>query len=164
MSDSKNIEVGKKAPAFHQHTDEGSKLRLTEFKGEKNVVLYFYPKDSTPGCTQEACDFQENMIKFKKQDAVVIGVSPDSVKSHLKFKEKYDLNFLLISDESKEVCEKYGVWVEKNMYGRKYMGVERATFLIDKQGKVAAIWPKVKVKGHIDEVYEKLKELNKAQK
>jgi len=158
---SASIEVGKSAPAFYQNTDEGSKIRLSEFKGEKNVVLYFYPKDSTPGCTQEACDFQSNLTKFKKQDAVVIGVSPDSVKSHLKFKEKYDLNFLLISDESKEVCEKYGVWVEKSMYGRKYMGVERSTFLIDKQGKIAAIWPKVKVKGHIDEVYEKLKEINK---
>ncbi len=162
MSASENIVVGKSAPAFYQNTDDGKKIRLSGFKGERNVVLYFYPKDNTPGCTQESCDFQENLAKFAKQDAVVIGVSPDSVKSHVKFKEKYGLDFVLVSDESKEVCEKYGVWVEKNMYGRKYMGVERPTVLIDKQGKVAELWPKVKVKGHVDEVYNRLKELNKS--
>lgn len=153
------IEVGKKAPAFTGTTESGEKVRLSDFKDKKNVVLYFYPKDDTPGCTKEACSFRDDLTKFKRKDTVVIGVSPDNAKSHEKFREKYDLNFPLITDEDKKLCEKYGVWVEKNMYGRKYMGVQRATFLIDKSGKVAAAWPKVKVAGHTEEVLQALESL-----
>ncbi len=116
------------------------------------VVLYFYPKDSTPGCTIEACDFRDLMADFSKIDATIIGVSKDSVKRHDNFKSKYELPFALASDAESDVCERYGVWVEKSMYGRKYMGIERATFLIDAKGTVRKVWRKVKVKGHADEV------------
>ncbi|QDT38642.1 thioredoxin-dependent thiol peroxidase [Stratiformator vulcanicus] len=153
--------AGKKAPAFHLPAfPEGKKVRLSSFQGEKNVVLYFYPRDMTPGCTTEACDFRDAIATFDDADTAVLGISTDSLKSHEKFAAKYELPFTLLSDEDHAICEKYGVWAEKNMYGKKSFGVQRATFLIDKQGKVAAVWPKVKVKGHVDEVAAKLDDLD----
>lgn len=149
--------VGQSAPAFSLPSADGT-VRLSQFKG-RNVVLYFYPRDNTPGCTQEACDFRDNPAAFQNPETVVLGISPDSVASHRKFAEKFDLPFLLLSDEDHLVAEKYGVWVEKKQYGRTYMGIQRATFLIDKRGKVAAAWPKVSVKGHAAEVAERLGEL-----
>ena len=148
---------GKKAPAFTLSDSDGKKVSLKDFIG-KNVVLYFYPKDNTPGCTTEACDFKEALPNFKKINAVVLGVSPDSQASHRKFADKYALPFTLLSDEDKKVLEKYGVWQEKSMYGKKYMGVVRTTIVIDKTGKVKKIFPKVKVKGHVDEVLKTLSE------
>lgn len=159
MSDSAMPQVGKAAPAFTLPAVPEGKVRLSQFKGEKNVVLYFYPRDNTPGCTTEACDFRDNLGQFESADTVVLGVSTDSIKSHEKFAGKHELPFPLLSDEDHKVCEKYGVWVEKKNYGKTYMGIQRATFLIDKKGKIAAVWPKVKVKGHVDEVAEKLAEL-----
>lgn len=150
-------QVGKKAPAFNLPSPNG-KVALKDQKG-KNVVLYFYPRDNTPGCTTEACDFRDQAGTFDAADTVVLGVSTDSVASHEKFAAKHELPFTLLSDEDHAICEKYGVWVEKNMYGKKSMGIQRATFLIDKEGKIAAVWPKVKVAGHVTEVAEKLKEL-----
>jgi peroxiredoxin Q/BCP len=153
-----SVAVGKKAPDFTAPTDGGKKLKLSELRG-KPVVLYFYPKDDTPGCTTEACNFRDAAPDFKKLKAQVIGVSKDSVARHDKFKAKYDLNFPLVADEDGKICEKYGTWIEKSLYGRKYMGIERATFLIDKEGVVRQIWNKVKVNGHVDEVREALKAL-----
>ncbi len=152
------LQINKKAPAINLPDVEGKKRTLKEFLGKK-VVLYFYPKDMTPGCTTEACDFRDAFPNFKKLKAVVIGISPDSVERHKKFIEKYDLPFLLLSDEKKTVLEKYGVWKEKSMYGKKYMGVVRTTVLIDEKGVVRKIYPKVKVKGHVEEVYKDLKEI-----
>ena len=123
---------------------------LSDFKGQK-VILYFYPKDNTSGCTQEACDFRDNINRLTKY-ATVVGVSPDSIKSHLKFKEKQSLNFILLSDTEHCLAEEFGVWVEKSMYGRKYMGIERSTFILDENQNVVKEWRKVKVKGHVDEV------------
>ena len=140
------LDPGKKAPAFSG---------LKDAKGQW-LVLYFYPKDNTSGCTTEACDFRDNMKRLSSKKVVVICVSPDSAKSHDKFIEKYDLNFTLIADEDKKVCEKYDVWKEKSMYGRKYMGVVRTTYLIDPKGKIVHTWPKVKVKGHVDDVLDVL--------
>lgn len=151
------LEEGKKAPAFSLPNADGKKVALKDFKGRK-VVLYFYPKDMTSGCTQEACDFRDAQPDFSKIDAVVLGVSPDPVKSHRKFADKHELPFEILSDENKEVVEKYGVWKEKSMYGRKYMGVERTTFVIDENGKIIKIFPKVKVKGHVEEVLQAIKE------
>jgi peroxiredoxin Q/BCP len=145
------IKVGDRAPDFKLDTLAGKSLRLSEFKGKK-VVLYFYPKDDTPGCTKEACSFQENQGQFKKKGTVVLGVSADSVDSHAKFAAKYNLDFPLLSDETKEVCKSYGVWKEKSLYGRKFMGIERTTFVIDAKGVVQNIFPKVKVDGHTIEV------------
>lgn len=150
-------QVGKKAPAFNLSSPNG-KVALKDQKG-KNVVLYFYPRDNTPGCTTEACDFRDQAATFEDADTVVFGVSTDSVASHEKFAAKFELPFTLLADEDHKICEKYGVWVEKNMYGKKRMGIQRATFLIDKEGKIAAVWPKVKVAGHVAEVAEKLEEL-----
>ena len=127
---------------------------LSDFRGEK-VILYFYPKDNTSGCTQEACDFRDNINRLTTY-ATVVGVSPDSIKSHLKFREKQSLNFILLSDEEHKLAEEYGVWKEKSMYGRKYMGIERSTFIIDKNGNIEKEWRKVKVKGHVDEVIDYL--------
>jgi thioredoxin-dependent peroxiredoxin len=146
---------GKKAPAFTLPDRNGNKISLKDFSG-KNVVLYFYPKDNTSGCTAEACDFRDSLPNFKKVDAVVLGVSPDSPASHKKFADKYELPFTLLSDEDKKVLEKYGVWQEKSMYGRKYMGVVRTTVIIDGKGIVKKIFPKVKVKGHVEEVLKTL--------
>ena len=152
------LAIGDKAPDFTLPGDGGQNIKLSDYKG-KNVVLYFYPKDDTPGCTKEACGFRDQISDFEGLDAVVIGASKDSVKRHDKFKDKYDLNFPLVSDEDGTLCEDYGVWVEKNMYGRKYMGIERATYLIDGQGIIRQIWRKVKVKEHVQEVHEALKAL-----
>ncbi len=150
---------GKPAPDFSLPSIDGKNISLADYKGKKNVVLYFYPKDNTPGCTQEACDFQAALKKFDKADTVVLGISPDSVKSHEGFTKKFALKFSLLSDENKGVIEKYGLWKEKSLYGRKYMGVERTTILIDKKGIVRKLFPKVKVKGHSDAVLEGLKEV-----
>ena len=152
------VEEGKKAPAFSLKDQDGKKVSLNELKG-KNIVLYFYPKDNTSGCTKEACNFRDEFPKFGKLKAVILGVSPDSVESHKKFAAKYDLPFTLLSDEDKTVVEKYGVWQEKSMYGRKYMGVVRSTFIIDKEGKIRKIFRKVKVADHNKEVMEALKEI-----
>lgn len=124
--------------------------KLSDFAGEK-IIIYFYPKDNTSGCTQEACDFRDNMNRLTKY-AKVIGVSPDSIKSHVKFQEKQGLNFVLLSDSEHKLSEKFGVWVEKSMYGRKYMGIDRSTFILDGKGNIRKEWRKVKVKGHVDEV------------
>lgn len=138
--------VGKKAPAFTLPAFPEGKIRLSQFQGEKNVVLYFYPRDNTPGCTQEACDFRDNLARFNKGDTVVLGVSTDSVASHEKFVAKYELPFPLLSDEDHTVCEKYGVWVEKKNYGKTYMGVQRSAFLVDEQGRIERAWPKISPK------------------
>jgi thioredoxin-dependent peroxiredoxin len=153
------LKVGDKAPAFSMKTDGAGKVSLSQLKGQ-NVVLYFYPKDDTSGCTAEACGFRDSLPKFGKIDAAVVGVSRDSVESHDKFKKKHKLNFTLGSDETGKVTEDYGVWVEKSMYGRKYMGIERATFLIDGKGVIRGIWRKVKVPGHVDEVLKEVKKLS----
>ena len=154
-------EVGTKAPAFSLPASMGKKISLQDFSGAngKNVVLYFYPRDDTPGCTTEACGFRDQIGRFQSTETVVLGVSTDTVESHQKFAAKFSLPFPLLADESHELAEKYGVWVEKNMYGKKSMGIQRATFLIDKTGKIAAVWPKVKVDGHVEEVAAKLAEL-----
>lgn len=134
-------------------TDENGiekEYKLSDFAGQK-IILYFYPKDNTSGCTQEACDFRDNMNRLTKY-AKVVGVSPDSIKSHIKFREKQGLNFILLSDTEHLLAEKFGVWIEKSMYGRKYMGIDRSTFIIDEKGNVLKEWRKVKVKGHVDEV------------
>jgi thioredoxin-dependent peroxiredoxin len=145
------LKTGDKAPDFTLVTDGNGKISLSKLKGKK-VILYFYPKDDTSGCTAEACGFRDSLPKFGRTDAVVIGISRDSVASHDKFKKKYDLPFTLGSDEDGKACEAYGTWVEKSMYGRKYMGIERATFLIDAKGVIRNIWRKVKVAGHVEEV------------
>lgn len=143
--------VGQKAPDFSLPTDGSGSISLASLKGKK-VVLYFYPKDDTSGCTLEAQNFNTLRSDFAAADTVILGVSPDSAASHDKFKKKYDLGFALAADTDKTMLETYGVWVEKSMYGRKYMGVERTTLLIDREGKVAQIWNKVKVPGHATEV------------
>ncbi|MFK0731998.1 MAG: thioredoxin-dependent thiol peroxidase [Gloeotrichia echinulata HAB0833] len=148
--------IGSHAPEFTALTDSNENYSLTDVRGTK-VVLYFYPKDDTSGCTAEACDFRDNMQRLTASGAMVVGVSPDSPKSHTKFKQKYDLNFVLVSDESHDICESYGVWVEKSMYGRKYMGVERSTFVISPTGIITNEWRKVKVSGHLDEVLAALR-------
>lgn len=145
------LAVGTKAPQFSLPGTDGKNITLDNFKGRK-LVLYFYPKDDTSGCTMEAKDFQGLRKSFASADTEIIGVSPDGVKSHDKFRTKYGLEFDLASDEEKTMLQDYGVWVEKSMYGRKYMGVERTTALIDRSGKIAQIWPKVKVPGHAEEV------------
>ncbi len=145
------LKPGDKAPAFSLPTASGDTVSLKDFKGKK-VILYFYPKDDTSGCTKEACSFRDNISVIKKKGAVVIGVSIDSVESHKKFADKYDLPFTLISDAEKKMVTTYGVWKEKSMYGRKYMGIERTTFLIDEKGIISHIFPKVKVDGHTEEI------------
>ena len=146
-----SLSVGDKAPAFDMPANTGGNVSLAGLKGKK-VVLYFYPKDDTPGCTIEAKDFRDHMKEFEQAGAVIIGVSKDSMKSHDKFKEKYCLPFILGCDESAGVCEAYGVWAEKSMYGKTYMGIERTTFFIDETGTIQNIWRKVKVEGHVKEV------------
>jgi thioredoxin-dependent peroxiredoxin len=145
------LKLGDAAPSFSLPATGGRTISLADFVGKK-VVLYFYPKDDTSGCTKEAIAFNGLRDRFEAVGAVVLGVSPDGVKSHEKFQAKYELGFPLLADEEKAMLEAYGVWVEKSMYGRKYMGVERTTFLIDEAGKIARIWPKVKVPGHAEEV------------
>lgn len=149
------LKEGGKAPDFKLPSDTGDVVALKNLRGQK-VILYFYPKDDTSGCTLEAKNFQEELAAFKKKGAVILGVSRDSVESHQKFKKKYGLKFALLSDEDGTVCEKYGVWVEKSMYGRTYMGIERTTFVIDEEGRLLRIFPKVKVDGHCGAVMEAL--------
>ncbi len=162
MSD---IAPGARAPDFTlpaSGLDNGKdRVSLSEYRGRK-LVLYFYPKDDTPGCTSESCGFRDALGDFDKLGIDVIGISKDSVASHEKFSKKYNLNFPLASDENGEVCEKYGVWKEKSMYGKKYMGIERSTFLIDENGNLARAWRNVKVPGHIDEVREAAQAIPKA--
>ncbi|MCP4327426.1 MAG: thioredoxin-dependent thiol peroxidase [Alphaproteobacteria bacterium] len=143
--------VGNRAPDFTLPADGNGKISLSKLRG-RNIILYFYPKDDTSGCTKEACAFAEALPDFSKINAEIVGVSKDSVARHDKFKQKYDLPFTLASDESGAVCEAFGVWVEKSMYGRKYMGIERSTFLIDGKGVIQREWRKVKVTGHVEEV------------
>lgn len=151
-------EVGKKAPAFSLPAAGGGKKALKDFHG-KPVIIYFYPKDNTPGCTTEACDFRDHFARVQAAGAVVLGVSGDNIASHQKFQAKYDLPFELLSDESHAMMEKYGVWQEKKLYGRTFMGIVRTTVLIDGEGVVRRVWPKVKVNGHVDEVLTALSEL-----
>ncbi|MCG3768823.1 MAG: putative peroxiredoxin bcp [Nitrospira sp.] len=150
------LELGAKAPAFELPDQSGKPVKLKDFLG-KQVVLYFYPKDSTPGCTQESCDFRDHIAPIKKAGSVVLGVSFDGQKSHQKFIEKFSLPFTLLCDEDKGVATVYGVYKEKSMYGKKYWGIERSTFVIDQTGKLKAIFRKVKVTGHVDEVLAALK-------
>ena len=150
------LKIGDKAPVFKLSADNGKTFSLSDFKG-KTLILYFYPKDLTSGCTQEACDFRDLQSAFKKKKGVVVGVSKDAIKKHLTFKEKYSLPFTLLSDEEGAACEAYGVWKEKTLYGRKYMGIERTTFVIGPTGKIENIYGKVKVTGHAKTVLEGLK-------
>ena len=146
-----DLQIGDTAPDFTLPTNGGGEFTLSSFKGEK-IVVYFYPKDDTSGCTKQACGFSENLKALEKIGTKIIGISKDSVKKHDKFVEKYDLKFPLGSDENSDVCERYDVWKEKSMYGKKYMGIERSTFLVDENGKIEAIWRKVKVPGHVEDV------------
>ncbi len=148
---------GDKAPEFNLPSSNGQKISLKSFQGKKNVVLYFYPKDDTPGCTVEACGFRDSIKPIETEDAVVLGVSPDKITSHEKFIKKFSLPFLLLSDEDHKMSMDYGVWVKKSMYGRKYMGIERTTFVINKDGKIVKIFEKVKPQGHNEEILEILK-------
>ena len=152
------VEIGKKVPSFSSILDDGSNLKSNDLKG-KYVVIYFYPKDSTPGCTKEGEDFRDLYKEFKKHDSLIFGVSRDSVASHEKFKNKYNFPFSLISDEDESLCNIFDVIKEKNMYGRKYMGIERSTFLIDKKGKLVHEWRKVKVKDHAQKVLDTIKNI-----
>ncbi len=147
------LKEGNKAPDFTLSDAQGSKVKLSDFKGKK-VILYFYPRDNTPGCTQEACDFRDRNKDFEKSNTLVIGVSPDTTTSHQGFITKHGLPFILLSDPDKKVAEKYGVFKEKNMYGKKVMGIERSTFLIDEGGKLVKEMRKVKVKGHADQLLD----------
>lgn len=153
----KEIKEGNKAPDFTALDQNGKKVKLSSFKGKKNIVLYFYPKDMTPGCTAQACDFRDQHKKFK--NTVILGVSIDSQERHQKFIEKHDLPFTLLADTDKKVVQKYGIWQEKKLYGKTFMGIVRTTFLIDKTGTVRKIFPKVQVKTHIEDVLNALKEL-----
>ncbi len=152
------VEVGQPAPDFTLPDQDGQSVSLSQFRG-KPVVVYFYPKDATPGCTTEACDFRDAHAAYKKLGATVLGISPDDVKSHRKFVDKQSLPFTLLADTEHAAAEAFGVWVEKSMYGKKYMGIERSTFVIDKDGAVAKVFPKVKVNGHVAEVLEAVKAL-----
>lgn len=147
--------VGDTAPDFTASTDGGGTIRLKDLRGQK-VVLYFYPKDNTPGCTTESCEFRDSNEEFGTKNAVILGISPDGVKSHDKFKGKFELPFTLVSDEDHQIAEAYGAWQEKSMYGRKYMGIQRSTFVIDEKGKITEVYAKVKVKGHVADVLTKV--------
>jgi Peroxiredoxin len=152
----KELKEGDTAPDFTLPDQDGSKVKLSQFKGKKNVVLYFYPKDMTPGCTVEACSFSDDSPKFAKKDAVILGVSFDDAERHQKFIGKHGLKVTLLSDLDKKVANAYGVYQQKSLYGRKFMGIVRSTFVIDKQGRIKKIFPKVKVDGHVDEVLQTL--------
>lgn len=154
-SQTQQPEAGDKAPGFSAPSSSGGAVSLSQFKG-RYVVLYFYPKDNTPGCTVEAKAFRDALEDLESANATVLGVSPDSVESHRKFVDRFGLNFQLLADEDHAIAERYGVWVEKNMYGKKYMGVQRSTFLINPRGVVAQVWPKVKPEGHEDQVLKAL--------
>ncbi|MCH6267013.1 MULTISPECIES: thioredoxin-dependent thiol peroxidase [Neobacillus] len=151
------VEIGKQAPDFTLEAQTGEKVTLSELKG-KYVVLYFYPKDMTPGCTTEACDFRDQHEQFADLNAVILGVSPDPVDRHQKFVEKYGLPFLLLADTDHQVAEDYGVWKLKKNFGKEYMGIERSTFIIDKEGNIAKEWRKVQVKGHVEEALTYIRE------
>ncbi|MFC7395141.1 thioredoxin-dependent thiol peroxidase [Scopulibacillus cellulosilyticus] len=151
------LEAGQTAPDFTLKSTNGEEVTLSDFKG-KNVVLYFYPKDMTPGCTTEACDFRDQHALFADVNTVVLGVSPDPVEKHQKFTEKHSLPFTLLADVDHEVAEKYGAWQLKKNFGKEYMGIQRSTFVIDKEGNIAKVWPNVKVKGHVEEVLQFIKE------
>ena len=153
-----NLQIGDEAPNFSLPSGDGETLNTADFLG-KNLLIFFYPKDDTPGCTKESIAFSQARGDFQAADTEIVGISIDSPKSHAKFTAKHELTVPLGSDEDKAAVEAFGVWVEKNMYGRKYMGTERATFLIDKQGKIAQIWRKVKVKGHVEAVLDAAKAL-----
>ena len=155
MQGTKMPEIGKKAPNFKLEDKDGKLVSLKDFKGQ-NVIVYFYPKDLTPGCTKQAIAFTEHAEEFAKRETIIIGISPDSSASHQKFTDKHNLNLILLADEEKQAIESYGVWKEKKMYGRTFMGVERSTFLVDRTGTVQAIWRKVKVAKHIEEVLNEL--------
>ncbi|PPA68825.1 thioredoxin-dependent thiol peroxidase [Jeotgalibacillus proteolyticus] len=142
---------GDQAPEFTLETQSGEKVSLSDYKGKKNVVLYFYPKDMTPGCTTQACDFRDHHSSFEGVDAVILGVSPDPKEKHVKFIDKHDLPFELLVDENHAAAERYGVWKLKNTFGKEYMGIERSTFAIDKEGRIAKEWRGVRVKGHVEE-------------
>lgn len=156
------VEAGAKAPAFTLPSDRGETVRLSDLKG-RPVVLYFYPKDDTPGCTREACAFRDRAGELQQLGAHVLGVSPDTAESHVKFRDKYQLNFPLLIDADHKIAEKYGAWREKNMYGKKSMGIQRSTFLIDAAGKVAKVWKRVKVDGHDQQVIDALQQLRSAE-
>ena len=155
------LKIGDRAPDFAMTTDDGKPVALSDYKG-RNLVLYFYPKDDTPGCTAEACAFRDNLPHFGKLNAAILGVSKDDGKSHGKFRDKFQLNFPLASDLDGKACEAYGTWTEKSMYGKKYMGIDRATFLIDGGGVIRGVWRKVKVDGHEAQLRTALSELAKA--
>jgi len=146
--------IGKPAPDFTLPATTGESISLRQFKGKKTVVLYFYPKDETPGCTREACDFRDHSAEFEKLNVVVLGISNDNMESHQHFREKHKLPFPLLVDEDASVSKMFGVYKQKNLYGKKYMGIERTTFVIDRTGRIAQIYPKVKVDGHIKDVLE----------
>jgi peroxiredoxin Q/BCP len=150
---------GKQAPGFALVETDGKTVSLSDLAGRRNLVLYFYPKDMTPGCTVEACSFRDSLARVRSLGAEVVGVSPDSADSHRKFTNKHSLNFPLLADVGSAVAKRYGVWKEKSLYGRKFMGIERTTFVIDRSGVVRKVFPKVKVAGHVDEVMAALKEL-----
>lgn len=150
--------VGKPAPDFSLQSTSGETVSLKQFKGKSTLVLYFYPADDTPGCTKEACSFRDMAYDFKQVGAVIYGVSPDSIDSHTKFQFKHQLPFDLLSDPEAKVCKAYGVWKKKNLYGKQSMGVERTTFVIDKTGRIATMYPKVKVDGHVEEVLSFLRD------
>ena len=152
------VNIGDKAPEFSTSTDGGGTVSLKDLIDTK-IVLYFYPKDMTPGCTAESCGFRDALPYFSKINAEIIGVSKDSVKRHDKFKEKYELPFMLAADEDGKMCEAYGVWQEKKNYGKNYMGIVRSTFLIDEKGKIAAVWRNLRVKGHVENVLEEAQKL-----
>ena len=151
------IEIGKTAPDFELEASNGEKVKLSDYRG-KNIVLYFYPKDMTPGCTTQACDFRDNHDNFADVNAVVLGISPDPLSRHEKFIEKYGLPFLLLADEEHKAADAYDVWKLKKNFGKEYMGIERSTFIIDQEGKLVKEWRKVKVKGHVEEALEYIKE------
>ncbi|WP_216830505.1 thioredoxin-dependent thiol peroxidase [Alkalihalobacterium elongatum] len=151
------VEIGQTAPEFTLPANNGETVSLKDFKG-KNIVLYFYPKDMTPGCTTQACDFRDHHESFSDVDAVILGVSPDPVDRHTKFIDKHGLPFLLLADENHEAAEAYDVWKLKKNFGKEYMGIERSTFIIDKEGKIVKEWRKVRVKGHVEEALSYIKE------
>lgn len=152
------VEIGTKAPDFELPASNGEMVKLSDFLGKRHVVLYFYPKDMTPGCTTEACDFRDKHESFAELNAVILGVSPDPMNRHDKFIEKYELPFLLLADEEHKAAESYDVWKLKKNFGKEYMGIERSTFVIDKDGQVVKEWRKVKVKGHVDEALQFIKD------
>ncbi|MET1248786.1 thioredoxin-dependent thiol peroxidase [Sporolactobacillus sp. STCC-11] len=151
------LEAGTKAPDFTLKETEGTEVTLSDYKG-KNVILYFYPKDMTPGCTTEACDFRDQNSRFEELNTVVLGISPDPIEKHRKFTEKHTIPFTLLSDPDHKIAEAYGSWQMKNMFGKKAMGIVRSTFIIDKEGTIVQMWPKVKVAGHVDDVYQYIQE------